>query len=162
MGRKVAFDYTKDRRKERRKQKKEVIVQNEIIKRSWDNHLSVKSNFKRFGLLFNPNETIHRSDSEIEDEEIRETKTIKELKNVKNSKKRRERFISEDDRLFCMYMLELYGSDYESMSRDSKNVYQLTPTQIQRKIEVFRRSKHFKRYLNDKKSNNLHVLELYE
>lgn len=61
-----------------------------------------------------------------------------------------------------MYMIEIHGSDCESMSRDSKNIYQLTPTQIQRKIDVFRKSKHFKQYLTDKKNNNLRVLELYE
>nr|CDS33991.1 expressed protein [Hymenolepis microstoma] len=161
-GKRISFDYRKDRRKERKKGKKDIIVQNEIIKKSWDTSLSVPANFKRIGLRYDPNEDIYKSDSEVEEGFIRETKTVRELKNAKSSKKIREKFISEDDRMFCMYMMELYGSDLESMSRDSKNVYQLTPTQIRRKIEIFRKSKYFKQYLKDKKENNLNILEIYE
>ncbi|VUZ52297.1 unnamed protein product, partial [Hymenolepis diminuta] len=157
-GRKISFDYRKDRRKERKKEKKEVFVQNEIIKNSWDTKLSVAANFNRIGLLYDPNKAINGSDSEVEEGIIHETKTVRELRNAKNSKKKREKFISEDDRMFCMCMAELYGSDFESMSRDSKNVYQLTPTQIRRKMEIFRRSKYFHQYLTDRKNNNLNIL----
>ncbi|VDM02245.1 unnamed protein product [Schistocephalus solidus] len=85
-----------------------------------------------------------------------------ELKKVKSCSKQREKFISEDDRLFSMYMMELYGDDHKAMSRDPKNVYQLTPTQIRRLIERFRASSYFEDYLVQKNNNSLRVLELYD
>lgn len=74
----------------------------------------------------------------------------------------REKFISEDDRIFCIYLMELYGEDYGAMYRDPRNVYQLTPTQIKRLISAFRKSKYYAQYLRDKSENSFNVLELYE
>ncbi len=87
---------------------------------------------------------------------------LSELKNVQTFSKKREKFISEDDRLFSMYLLELYGDDYKAMCRDPKNVYQLTPAQIKRMIGTFKESSYYPQYLTDKQNNNLNVLELYE
>ena len=86
---------------------------------------------------------------------------ILELKNLKHTKKARDRFISQDDSLFCIYMIEFYGDNYDAMSLDPRNAYQLTPSQINRLINVFRRSKYFPQYLEDKKNDKLSVLELF-
>ncbi|VDM33802.1 unnamed protein product [Hydatigera taeniaeformis] len=85
-----------------------------------------------------------------------------QLKNIRKNKKKPEKFISEDDRIFCMYMLELYGNDYNAMCRDSRNIYQLTSTQIRRLISAFRDSKYYAQYLKQKHDNDLHVTEFYE
>ncbi|CDS40429.1 Ribosome biolocus tagsis protein Nop16 [Echinococcus multilocularis] len=163
MGRRSGYDYRKNRKKSLRKKYKRFIVQNSIIRKSWNDRLSVRANFNRIGLVFDPNETTCNTVSRKEEVEgLADPSVIRELKNMKKSKRKRERFISEDDRIFCIYLLELYGEDYGAMCRDSRNVYQLTPTQIERMIRIFRESKYYPRYLKDKSDNNLHVLELYE
>ncbi|VDD76709.1 unnamed protein product [Mesocestoides corti] len=110
-------------------------------------NLSIKDNFAKLGLAFNSNEAVQ--DAVIlfflvsrprPRSKRRPLKVIGafclhlylELKRVKQWKKCREKFISEDDRLFSMYLLEIYGDDYVAMSKDPKNVYQLTPLQMKR------------------------------
>ncbi|VDN11588.1 unnamed protein product [Dibothriocephalus latus] len=158
---KNTFDYTKDRRKQWRKEKKPIVIKNPILQKSWAPNMSVKANFEKLGLAFNPNQAVGDLESEVKSQFLTETSTVKELKKVKSCSKQREKFISEDDRLFSMYMIELYGDDHKAMSRDPKNVYQLTPTQIRRLIERFRSSHYFKDYLDQKQNNSLRVLELY-
>ncbi|VDM02244.1 unnamed protein product [Schistocephalus solidus] len=162
---KNTFDYTKDRRKLRRKEKKPIVIKNPILQKSWMHNMSVKANFQKLGLAFNPNQAVEDLGSEGKSKFSTETSTVKgfvELKKVKSCSKQREKFISEDDRLFSMYMMELYGDDHKAMSRDPKNVYQLTPTQIRRLIERFRASSYFEDYLVQKNNNSLRVLELYD
>merc|ERR1712173_49245 len=58
-----------------------------------------------------------------------------------SKKKVKSKFrINEDTAQFCIYMLELYGEDYKSMSRDKRNFYQDTPAQIKRKIMSFQKA----------------------
>nr|VZH96703.1 unnamed protein product [Spirometra erinaceieuropaei] len=159
---KNTFDYTKDRRKLRRKEKRPLVIKNDILKKSWTHNMSVKANFQNLGLAFNPNQAVGEVGSEDQSQLSAETFTVRELKKLKCCSKQREKFISEDDRLFCMYMMELYGEDHKAMSRDPKNVYQLTPTQIRHLIERFRASSYFKDYLVRKNNNSLGVLELYD
>lgn len=50
-------------------------------------------------------------------------------------------------------MLEKYGDNYEKMSRDYKNYDQLTPTQLKKRINLFKNMKNvYANYLNDKKA----------
>uniref|UniRef100_A0A5K3FRA2 Nucleolar protein 16 n=1 Tax=Mesocestoides corti TaxID=53468 RepID=A0A5K3FRA2_MESCO len=162
MSKKNTYNYSKNRRKERRKQKKPIFVHNEIVRKRWKGNLSIKDNFAKLGLAFNSNEAVQDAESKVTPETQIETKTIKELKRVKQWKKCREKFISEDDRLFSMYLLEIYGDDYVAMSKDPKNVYQLTPLQMKRMLNTFRDSKYYAQYITDKQNNNLRVVQLYE
>lgn len=64
---------------------------------------------------------------------------------------------------FCIYMLEKYAENYESMERDYKNYYQLTAAQIRRKIELFKRMKGpYQKYLSDKKQGVAFLQKLDE
>ncbi|KAL5964375.1 Nucleolar protein 16 [Taenia solium] len=161
MGRNNNHDYGKNRRKKHRKRDRRVIIQSSLLKKSWNTRLSVRANFDRIGLAFDPNEAVRKT-GRMKEVDVLTDSNVVDLKNIKKLKKRREKFISEDDRMFCMYLLELYGEDYGAMCRDPRNVYQLTLTQIERLISAFRRSRHYLQYLKDKSDNNLHVLELYE
>ncbi|VDK46932.1 unnamed protein product [Taenia asiatica] len=175
MGRRNNHDYGKNRRKRHRNRDRRVIVQKyfgcSLLKKSWNARLSVRANFDRIGLAFDPNEAVRKTGRMKEVEVPTDSNVVRgkswffsciDLKNIKKLKKRREKFISEDDRMFCMYLLELYGEDYGAMCRDPRNAYQLTSTQIERLISTFRGSKHYSQYLKDKSDNTLRVLELYE
>ncbi|BHF59861.1 Nucleolar protein 16 [Sparganum proliferum] len=74
--------------------------------------MSVKANFQNLGLAFNPNQAVGEG-SEEQSQFSTETSTVRELKKLKRCSKQREKFISEDDRLFSMYMMELYGEDHK-------------------------------------------------
>uniref|UniRef100_A0A914DYJ0 Nucleolar protein 16 n=1 Tax=Acrobeloides nanus TaxID=290746 RepID=A0A914DYJ0_9BILA len=59
----------------------------------------------------------------------------------KPSKKELKHKLLQQDKDFCTYMINKHGEDYEAMARDSKNISQNTPKQLERKISVFKRSK---------------------
>ncbi|VDN04568.1 unnamed protein product [Thelazia callipaeda] len=68
-------------------------------------------------------------------------------KEVKEAKKGRRKQIHKRtfrvparDIQFCVYMMQKYGDDYKKMSYDARNIYQYTPKQIQRKIDIFKQS----------------------
>ncbi|CAJ0933464.1 unnamed protein product, partial [Mesorhabditis belari] len=50
------------------------------------------------------------------------------------------------DVLFCSYMIDTYGEDYEGMTKDAKNVYRENARSLQRKMRVFKESPHFDTY----------------
>ena len=59
-------------------------------------------------------------------------------------------------------MLEKYDENYEKMTRDYRNHYQETASQIKKKISIFKSMKHrYEQYLNDKK-NGVNFLENYD
>ena len=69
---------------------------------------------------------------------------------------------NENDKLWCIYMLEKFGDDYVSMTKDHKNYYQYTPKQIKKQINQFKNMKcHYQKYLIDK-SNGVNFLENFE
>ena len=48
-------------------------------------------------------------------------------------------------------MIEKHGENYSAMARDHRNDYQLTPRQLEKKIEKFRKiPKAYERYLAEK------------
>ncbi len=56
-------------------------------------------------------------------------------------------------------MLEKYNDDYKKMARDHHNSYQETPTQLKKKIGLFKKMKpQFEKYQRDK-ANGVDLLK---
>ncbi len=50
-------------------------------------------------------------------------------------------------------MIEKYGTDYKKMCKDYKNYYQDTPSQLKKRINIFKAMNvQYEKYLNDKKN----------
>lgn len=59
-------------------------------------------------------------------------------------------------------MIEKFGENFVSMSKDHKNYYQETPKQIKKRINQFKNMKYaYEKYLTDKK-NGANFLENFE
>ncbi|KAH8869758.1 Nucleolar protein 16 [Schistosoma japonicum] len=176
MVKKHTFNYSRNRKKLGRKEKARLKIRNPVINSAWKYGLSVKANFNRLGLAYDANEVLGitcnqlSANSECDDGGVlkntqprKKTSVVKVLEELAEHKKCKPVFISGDDQLFCIYNLEMYAhDDYESMSKDPKNVYQLTPKQIERLINKFKQTMGFQKYLKDKRSGELVISELFD
>nr|CAX73964.1 hypothetical protein [Schistosoma japonicum] len=176
MVKKHTFNYSRNRKKLGRKEKARLKIRNPVINSAWKYGLSVKANFNRLGLAYDANEVLGTTcnqlsaNSECDDGGVlkntqprKKTSVVKVLEELAKHKKCKPVFISGDDQLFCIYNLEMYAhDDYESMSKDPKNVYQLTPKQIERLINKFKQTMGFQKYLKDKRSGELVISELFD
>ncbi|CAF1409704.1 unnamed protein product [Adineta steineri] len=74
-----------------------------------------------------------------------------ELEKDANAERVKSLRISDPERLFCIYMIEKHGTNYDAMARDHHNDYQLTARQLERKVEKFQKiPKVYQRYLAEK------------
>ncbi|CAH8566924.1 unnamed protein product [Heterobilharzia americana] len=172
MAKKSNFSYSRNRKKLGRKEKAKLKIKNPVVDSAWKPGLSVKSNFTRLGLAYDANEVLGVPHSQMhagivmqkqEAQSRKKSTVVKVLEELAKHKKQKPVFVSEDDQLFCIYNLETYvEDDYASMSRDPKNVYQLTPRQIERLINKFKQTNGFRKYINDKKSGELIVSHLFD
>ncbi|CAH8561306.1 unnamed protein product [Schistosoma curassoni] len=176
MGKKHTFSYSRNRKRLGKKQKAKLKIKNPVINSAWKYGLSVKSNFNRLGLAYDANEALGNNcdqvltNGEYDDNDAvtknmprqKKTNVVKVLEELAKHKKQKPVFVSGDDQLFCIYNLEMYPEDdFESMSRDPKNVYQLTSKQIERLINKFKQTTGFQKYLKDKQSGELAIDELF-
>ncbi|CAH8857447.1 unnamed protein product [Trichobilharzia szidati] len=175
MAKKNNFSYSRNRKKLGRKEKARLKIRNPVVDSAWKHGLSVKSNFNRLGLAYDANEvvgmpwnhvnsTVHAAARDDDDDPQfqKDTTVVKMLEELSKHKKQKPVFVSEDDQLFCIYNLEMYAEDdYLSMSRDPKNVYQLTPKQIERLIKKFKQTAGYQKYLKDKESGDLILEHLF-
>ncbi|CAH8577411.1 unnamed protein product [Schistosoma rodhaini] len=173
MGKKHTFSYSRNRKRLGRKEKAKLKIRNPVINSAWKHGLSVKSNFDRLGLAYDANEVLGNqvlTNGEYDNNDAvtknmrqrKKTNVVKVLEELAKHKKQKPVFVSEDDQLFCIYNLEMYAEDdFESMSRDPKNVYQLTSKQIERLINKFKQTSGFQNYLKDKQSGELAIDELF-
>ncbi|OON22761.1 hypothetical protein X801_01335 [Opisthorchis viverrini] len=113
MSKKKSFRYSRNAKKLRRKEKARLKIKNPIIDSAWKHGLSVKSNFNRLGIAYDPNEV-------------------------------------------------LKISSRQAMSRDPKNVYQLTPKQLQRLIGKFKKTPGYQQYLSQKETGTFSVADVYD
>ncbi|VDO70708.1 unnamed protein product [Schistosoma margrebowiei] len=170
MGKKHTFSYSRNRKRLGKKQKAKLKIKNPVINSAWKYGLSVKSNFNRLGLAYDANEALGNNCDQVITNGERDYSlfiqyvlhySIIVLEELAKHKKQKPVFVSEDDQLFCIYNLEMYPEDdFESMSRDPKNVYQLTSRQIERLINKFKQTNGFQKYLKDKQSGELAIDEL--
>merc|ERR1712179_320535 len=102
------------------------------VKNAWDAKKSMSQNLKDIGLSVDPNKSVPIKTLRQE--------VIEALEKNSKSKTKSKFKINDDTAQFCIYMIELYGDDYTAMSRDKRNFYQDTPSQIRRKIASFKRT----------------------
>ena len=153
------FQYNRNRKRIRKTQESErnenIKVNCETLKANWDARKPVKENMARMGLAFDANQAapiasvkqkliksakgIIEEDEELSQENKKKaSKVVKELQKEAESIQKRQTFrFSKEEVKFITFMLDKHGDDFKAMNRDPKNVYQLTPKQIERKIVKF-------------------------
>ncbi|CAH8545305.1 unnamed protein product [Dicrocoelium dendriticum] len=169
MGKRTAYNYSRNAHKRRQKEKARLKIKNPVIDSAWKHGLSIKSNFDQMGIAYDPNEVLKISNRGFFQgtgctsvPRIRKkTKVIQALENAAANSKSRPLFMSEDDRLFCIYNLEQYGENYKEMARDARNLYQLTPNQLERLIEKFKKTTHYQDYITEKRLGTFNIADLY-
>ncbi|CAL8069505.1 unnamed protein product [Calicophoron daubneyi] len=169
MGKKNNFNYTRNRKKLRHKEKAKIRIKNPIIKSAWNHEVSMKSNFDRLGISYDPNNVLKissRSFFKGEADKIprlhKKTRVVEALEEAAKHAKVKPIYVSEDDQLFCMYNLEMHGDDFLAMSRDPKNMYQLTPKQLEHSIAKFKQTPRYSAYLKEKEAGTFDITAFYD
>ncbi|KYM99575.1 Nucleolar protein 16, partial [Cyphomyrmex costatus] len=129
------------------------------IKEEWKNTHSTRVNLKEMGLAYDANKAVQIPNvkrqmlkdakrivtgnedlSDHENEEVTARKSYVMEKLEVEAKAPRERLfkLPNGQAQFLTYLIKKYGEDYEAMSRDKKNHYQLTWKQIRAKIKMFK------------------------
>ncbi|CAG0895871.1 unnamed protein product [Darwinula stevensoni] len=140
----------KKKAKRRRKQK---VGPHEEIRKSWDPSKSLKENYDEMGLVLNVNASLPLQTGKVtlEPMEVEHGTKKKQAKKRPRERaaermeldlKRKEAerakvktyLLPEPEYLWLQDLLDQYGEETQKMARDPKNHYQLTPKQIQRKI----------------------------
>ncbi|KAI1728968.1 ribosome biogenesis protein nop16 domain-containing protein [Ditylenchus destructor] len=158
----------KDNKRFKKRQK--ATVQNKILEENWSDRKTVQQNIQDMGLAYDPNKLIGLSISqnavenemEVEDLSVARAagsvgrqkrnipgKIVDQIESAaenatKEQQQKSEHRISKDDVKFCSRMIEKHGLNYKAMARDSENIWQHSPKQIQRKIKAFKKSSVFK------------------
>ncbi|XP_054719788.1 nucleolar protein 16-like [Uloborus diversus] len=104
------------------------------LKSSWDASKSYLRNMSEMGLADDPNRAVHKK----KPKKAMKMEVISALEAEANAPQERMLRLPTEPIKFCVYMIEKYAEDYEAMSRDPKNYYQLTPSQIRKKINKFK------------------------
>ncbi|XP_025416824.1 nucleolar protein 16 [Sipha flava] len=148
-----------NKKKLSKKMKKMPSVTCPLIKDHWNNKVSVAKNLSIFGLSNNPNRSVSTGftniQPQVEEEDI----------NVQSKKRKREprqpqvvKLLEEQAKKptgikqitlppgtvkFLTGLMEKYGDNYKAMTKDPKNVYQMTWKQIRAKILTFKSIKQY-------------------
>lgn len=142
------FNYNKNRRRIRNKQKKPPHIGCNPVKKAWDEQKSIVQNLKEMGLSADPNKSLRiattrerltgiKFDATAEDVKPMKTAVIKELELEASAEQTSRLSMADPDVQFCTYMINKYGDNYVAMACDRRNYYQETPKQIQKKIKKF-------------------------
>lgn len=147
----LKFDYNKNRKLIRKKEKRLPDIKCVDIKENWDNRKSMSYNLREMGLSANVNKTIkfpaQRTSRRGQIEEVMEVETEKTptkkfvadgLEEKSNIPYKKKMTMSEEEAGLCVYMMDKHVDDYKAMARDRRNHYQETPKQIKKKIDRFK------------------------
>ncbi|KAL6446556.1 hypothetical protein ACFW04_001234 [Cataglyphis niger] len=160
LRRKKKYNPNVNRKRLRNKLRKLPNISCDPIKKAWTNSKSMRVNLREMGLAYDANEALQipnvkhemlekakrivRDDDEsLSDHEAKDVTPIKKhvMENLETEMKapRERRFsLPKGEAQFLTYFIKKYGEDYEAMSRDKKNHYQLTWKQIRAKIKMFK------------------------
>ncbi|XP_050449813.1 nucleolar protein 16 [Cataglyphis hispanica] len=160
LRRKKKYNPNVNRKRLRNKLRKLPNISCDPIKKAWTNSKSMRVNLREMGLAYDANEALQipnikhemlekakrivRDDDEsLSDHEAEDVTPIKKhvMENLEAEMKapRERRFsLPKGEAQFLTYLIKKYGEDYEAMSRDKKNHYQLTWKQIRAKIKMFK------------------------
>ncbi|XP_072759779.1 nucleolar protein 16 [Anoplolepis gracilipes] len=159
LKRKKKFNQNVNRKRLRNKLRKMPNISCDQIKEAWTNTKSTRVNLKEMGLAYDANKAVEipnmkqemleeakrivREDESLSDHETEEATPVKNYvieKLEAEAKTPRERLFKfpKEQAQFFTYLIKKYGEDYEAMSRDKKNHYQLTWKQIRAKIKMFK------------------------
>lgn len=161
LKRKKKFNANVNRKRLRNKLRKEFLpsIECDQIKEEWTRTKSTRVNLRDMGLAYNANEAIQipnskhemleeakriiREDESLSDQETEAATPAKSHVTKKleaEAKVPRVRLLKlpKGQAQFFTYLIKRYGEDYEAMSRDKKNHYQLTWKQIRAKIKMFK------------------------
>ncbi|XP_011693283.1 PREDICTED: nucleolar protein 16 [Wasmannia auropunctata] len=160
LKKKKKYNQNVNRKRLRNKLRKQPNIPCDQIKKEWENTRSCRVNLKEMGLAYDANETVRipnvkhemleeakrkvagdedPSDREDEGTDVTAAKSHVAEKLEAEAKAPRERLLRlpKGQAEFFVYLIKKYGEDYEAMSRDKKNHYQLTWKQIRAKIKMF-------------------------
>ncbi|XP_026810903.1 nucleolar protein 16-like [Rhopalosiphum maidis] len=137
-----------------KKMKKTPSVACPLIKDHWNDKVSVAKNLSNFGLTNNPSKSIltgfTNTQQQVQGEEMKEhnKKRQREAKQPQVVKLLEEQAnkptgikqisLPTGTIKFITYLMEKYGDNYKEMTKDPKNVYQMTWKQIRAKILTFK------------------------
>lgn len=142
MARKT-FDYSKDRKKVKRKmmKKRAPTIENVQIRNAWDDSKSMATNLSEMGLSFDPNRTlpIKQTKKIGAPVTVRKPYLINQLEEEASRRGKDTRSLSSDLIEYVQHMVREHGDNYKAMARDEKNYYQDTPKQIKKKIDKYMR-----------------------
>eukprot|EP00128_Syssomonas_multiformis_P006033 Colp12_sorted_trinity150504_noHs@26363 len=122
---------------------RKVVIKDETIAKQWDKGLTLKQNFEKMGLAFDPNAGKAKINKSAEDEEMEEspkepTALVKELEEKAAQVVKIVTTPSEGQAKFVQQLIAKHGTDYKAMSRDLKlNTYQHTAKKLKAMCEKF-------------------------
>lgn len=140
MARKT-FDYSKDRKKAKRRmlKKRAPTIENVHIRNAWDDGRSMATNLSEMGLSFDPNRTMPvKQTSKIGTPvTVKKPYLINQLEEEASRPGKDTRSLSSDLIEYVQHMVREHKDNYKAMARDEKNYYQDTPKQIKKKVDKY-------------------------
>ncbi|CAK9298464.1 unnamed protein product [Gordionus sp. m RMFG-2023] len=117
------FKYNVNKKKQWKKSKKLPAIGMKELKETWNKHMTVKQNFRTFGLCFDPNSITSKDKSINKDN----TEVMEIVESKKTMAKHLEKLAEEnapvktgiinnlsvDNIEFCKYMISKYSEDYK-------------------------------------------------
>uniref|UniRef100_A0A672T0A9 Nucleolar protein 16 n=1 Tax=Sinocyclocheilus grahami TaxID=75366 RepID=A0A672T0A9_SINGR len=114
------------------------------IRNAWDELKTVKQNLQDMGLSLGMKGMLPIKNKKASTNKPVETNVLKpyviEAMEVEASLRGEDRTTCSTDMTeYVQYMVKEHNQDYKAMARDKKNYYQVTPKQIKRKVELYKR-----------------------
>ncbi|KAM6907366.1 nucleolar protein 16 [Xenentodon cancila] len=145
--RRKKFDYTKDRKKLKKKLTKKYNprIEHPQIRNAWDDKKSMAKNLLEMGLSFDPNRTLPVKKQglfggdKVPGDIVTKPYILNRLEEEAGLPERDSKTLSSDLIEYVQHMIREHKDNYKAMARDEKNYYQDTPKQIKRKINEYKR-----------------------
>ncbi|XP_011872050.1 PREDICTED: nucleolar protein 16 [Vollenhovia emeryi] len=158
LKRKKKYNPNVNRKRLRNKLRKLPDIPCNEIKKEWEYKRSTRVNLKEMGLAYDANEAMQlpnvkhellegarrdvagcEDSSDHEEMNVAKSHVAETLEAEAKAPRQRLLKLPKAQTQFLTYLIKKYGEDYEAMSRDRKNHYQLTWKQIRAKIKMFKR-----------------------